>query len=251
MDYSDLNELIAETESPLYQEFNRAAEYLKTHHDKLMPDDLLDLYAFYKQGLVGDCNVSKPGIFQMTSRAKWSAWNNLRGMSNDDAMQKYVEKVNNLFENWQENSNPQQGTSWVATSRPHFDEEIDDAGKTLTDFVQDGNLEQVSSFLARLSATEVNEIDEQGMGLLHWCTDRGHEALLKLFLKQPGVDINLRDGDGQTALHYAASCGHIGCLRTLLEAGADQKILDNDGNCFLSVAYDDSVAKVVHEINNQ
>lgn len=251
MDYSDLNELMAETESALYQDFNKAAEYLKSHHEKLMPDDLLDLYAFYKQS-VGDCNVQKPGIFQMTSRAKWSAWDNLRGMTNDDAMQKYVDKIDECFPNWR-TSDPAEtsSTSWVATSRPHFDEELDDAGKTLIDFVQDGNLTQVEQFLSRLKAAEVNELDEQGMGLIHWCTDRGHEELLELLLAHSGVDINLRDVDGQTALHYSSSCGHLGCLRILLQAGADQKICDYDSNTFLVVAYDDSVSEVVNQINNR
>lgn len=250
MDYSDLNELMEETESPLYQTFNKAAEYLKSHHDKLMPDDLLDIYGFYKQGLVGDCNVQKPGIFQMTSRAKWSAWDKLRGMSNDEAMQKYVDKVTDCFPQWQE-SDPTQvsNTSWVSTSRPLFEQ--DDGGKTLTDFVQDGNLEQVKQFLSRLKAAEVNELDEQGMGLIHWCTDRGHEELLKMLLGHPGVDINLRDEDGQTALHYSSSCGHLHCLRILLTAGADQSIRDNDSNTFLEVAYDNTVSDVVNDINNQ
>lgn len=248
MDYSDLNELMAETESPLYQDFNKAAEYLKSHHDKLMPDDLLDLYAFYKQGLVGDCNVSKPGIFQMTSRAKWSAWNNLRGMTNDEAMEKYVKKLDELFPNWR-TKNPQD-VSWVAVSRPHFEEDTDDTGKTLIDFVQDGNLTQVKQFLNRLKPTEVNELDEQGMGLIHWCTDRGHEDLLKLLLAHPGIDINLQDTDGQTALHYSSSCGHLQCLKILIQAGADTSIKDNDSNDFLAVAYDDSVLAIVNEIND-
>lgn len=248
MDYSDLNELMAESESILYQNFNKAAEYLKSHHDKLMPDDLLDLYAFYKQGLVGDCNVQKPGIFQMTSRAKWSAWDNLRGMSSDEAMQKYVDKITDCFPQWQDPGST--SISWVATSRPHFEQ--DDAGKTLTDFVQDGNLEQVKPFLSRLKATEVNELDEQGMGLIHWCADRGHEELLQVLLGHSGVDVNLKDGDGQTALHYSSSCGHLGCLRILLTAGcADQSIRDNDSNTFLEVAYDDSVSQLVNDINNK
>lgn len=252
MDYSDLNELMAETESPLYQDFNKAAEYLKSHHDKLMPDVLLDLYAFYKQGVVGDCNVQKPGIFQMTSRAKWSAWDHLRGMSNDEAMQKYVDKIDDSFPQWRV-SDPSEttSTSWVATSRPHFDEDMDDVGKTLIDFVQDGNLTQVNEFLTRLKATEVNELDEQGMGLIHWCSDRGHEELLRMLLAHPGIDVNLRDEDGQTALHYSSSCGHLGCLKILVQAGADQSICDNEGNTFLSVAYDDSVADVVNQMKSQ
>lgn len=243
MDYSDLDELVAASESPAYIEFTQAAEHLKLNHYKLMPDDLLDLYAFYKQGTIGDCNTTKPGIFQMQSRAKWSAWNELKGMTIEEAIQKYVQKLSECFPNWKEDSklNADENNGWVSVSRLQQDNGHKEEGRTLVDFVQDGNLLEVEKFLNRLKGDEINELDDLGMGLLHWSTDRGHIELLKTLLEHPSININLQDSDGQTALHYASSCGHMDCIEILLNSGADRSILDTDSKSFLDVVYDESV----------
>lgn len=62
------------------------------------PDNatLLKIYALYKQGSVGDNTEKKPGFSEMVARAKWDAWNNLKGTSRDDAMQKYVDLIASL-----------------------------------------------------------------------------------------------------------------------------------------------------------
>jgi len=33
-----------------------------------------ELYALFKQATVGDCNTSRPGIFDQKGRYKWDAW---------------------------------------------------------------------------------------------------------------------------------------------------------------------------------
>jgi len=62
------------------------------------PDNatLLKLYALYKQGSTGDNTEKKPGFGDMVGRAKWDAWNGLKGTSNDDAMQQYVDLIESL-----------------------------------------------------------------------------------------------------------------------------------------------------------
>lgn len=62
------------------------------------PDNatLLKLYALYKQGSVGDNAEKKPGFADMVGRAKWDAWNNLKGTSTDDAMQQYIDLIASL-----------------------------------------------------------------------------------------------------------------------------------------------------------
>ena len=62
------------------------------------PDNatLLKLYALYKQGTTGDNTEKKPGFGDMVGRAKWDAWNGLKGTSNDDAMQQYVDLIASL-----------------------------------------------------------------------------------------------------------------------------------------------------------
>ncbi len=80
---------------------------LKAAFDKAMADSknlserpdnatLLKIYALYKQGSAGDNTDKKPGFGDMVARAKWDAWNSLKGTSQDDAMQQYVDLIASL-----------------------------------------------------------------------------------------------------------------------------------------------------------
>lgn len=62
------------------------------------PDNatLLKLYALYKQASVGDNTDKKPGFSDMVGRFKWDAWNGVKGTSQDDAMQQYVDLIESL-----------------------------------------------------------------------------------------------------------------------------------------------------------
>jgi acyl-CoA-binding protein len=62
------------------------------------PDNatLLKLYALYKQATAGDAAEPRPGFSDMVGRAKWDAWNGLKGKSGDEAMQQYIELVESL-----------------------------------------------------------------------------------------------------------------------------------------------------------
>ncbi|MEI6802067.1 MAG: acyl-CoA-binding protein [Burkholderiales bacterium] len=62
------------------------------------PDNatLLKIYALYKQATAGDNTEKKPGLMNMVGRAKWDAWNGLKGMASDDAMKQYVALIASL-----------------------------------------------------------------------------------------------------------------------------------------------------------
>ena len=62
------------------------------------PDNakLLKLYALYKQGSAGDITEAKPGFSDMLGRAKWGAWNGVKGQPSDDAMQQYIALIASL-----------------------------------------------------------------------------------------------------------------------------------------------------------
>ena len=62
------------------------------------PDNatLLKLYALYKQSTAGDNTEKKPGFGDMVGRAKWDAWNGMKGTSNEEAMQQYIDLVASL-----------------------------------------------------------------------------------------------------------------------------------------------------------
>jgi acyl-CoA-binding protein len=62
------------------------------------PDNatLLKIYGLYKQATQGDNAEKKPGFGDMVGRAKWDAWNGMKGTSSDDAMQQYVDLIKSL-----------------------------------------------------------------------------------------------------------------------------------------------------------
>jgi diazepam-binding inhibitor (GABA receptor modulator, acyl-CoA-binding protein) len=62
------------------------------------PDNatLLKIYGLYKQATQGDNAEKKPGFGDMVGRAKWDAWNGMKGTSSDDAMRQYVDLIKSL-----------------------------------------------------------------------------------------------------------------------------------------------------------
>lgn len=59
-------------------------------------DDLLKLYALYKQATVGDVQGKRPGMMDFVARAKYDAWAVLEGTPSEDAKQAYVDLVESL-----------------------------------------------------------------------------------------------------------------------------------------------------------
>ena len=62
------------------------------------PDNmtLLKIYSLYKQATACDVDGKRPGFTDMVGRAKWDAWNELKGKSNDEAMQDYIDLIEGL-----------------------------------------------------------------------------------------------------------------------------------------------------------
>lgn len=105
------------------QKFNEAAERVKTLTKRPTDQELLDLYALFKQGTFGDNDTSeyfnfierpfqffmiylsiigKPGMFDLKGKAKWNAWNEKKGMPQDEAKEKYIAYVEQLLETYKE-----------------------------------------------------------------------------------------------------------------------------------------------------
>lgn len=57
----------------------------------------LQLYALYKQGSEGDVQGERPGFTNFVGRAKYDAWAECQGLSQEEAMQKYIDLVNSLL----------------------------------------------------------------------------------------------------------------------------------------------------------
>ena len=80
----------------LKAQFEQAVADSKNLPEK--PDNmtLLKLYALYKQASSGDAEGKRPGFGDMVGRAKWDAWQALSGTPRPDAMQRYIELVDDL-----------------------------------------------------------------------------------------------------------------------------------------------------------
>ena len=76
--------------------FEAAVAHSKNLSERPDNATLLKIYALYKQGTAGDNAEKKPGFSDMVGRAKWDAWNNLKGTAPDDAKQQYIDLIESL-----------------------------------------------------------------------------------------------------------------------------------------------------------
>jgi len=76
--------------------FERAADEVTKLPERPAGDDLLELYAFYKQGTEGDVTGKRPGFTDFVGRAKFDAWSRIQGLEQDEAKRAYVRKVEAL-----------------------------------------------------------------------------------------------------------------------------------------------------------
>jgi diazepam-binding inhibitor (GABA receptor modulator, acyl-CoA-binding protein) len=80
----------------LKKQFEAAAADSKNLTERPDNATMLKLYALFKQGSIGDNTEKKPGFTDMVGRAKWDAWNGMKGTANTDAMQQYIDLVKTL-----------------------------------------------------------------------------------------------------------------------------------------------------------
>lgn len=99
-----------------FQRFNSTAEKVKSLSKRPTDDELLELYALFKQGTVGDNNTSKevinikdkdkknnwqkigkPGLLDLKGKAKWNAWNNKKDLSQNKAKEEYISYAESLL----------------------------------------------------------------------------------------------------------------------------------------------------------
>ena len=80
----------------LKAQFEQAVKESKSLPEKPDNATLLKLYALYKQASSGDADGKRPGFSDMVGRAKWDAWNAIKGQSAPVAMQAYVDLIESL-----------------------------------------------------------------------------------------------------------------------------------------------------------
>ena len=76
--------------------FEKAVADSKNLPEKPDNATLLQLYALYKQASAGDVDGKRPGFTDMVGRAKWDAWNSIKGKDAKAAMKEYVDLIESL-----------------------------------------------------------------------------------------------------------------------------------------------------------
>jgi acyl-CoA-binding protein len=81
----------------LQEDFKNAAERSKNViKERPSNEDLLKMYALFKQADEGDVKGERPSGFDFKAIAKYNAWEVLKGKSGEEAMKEYIALVNHL-----------------------------------------------------------------------------------------------------------------------------------------------------------
>jgi acyl-CoA-binding protein len=80
----------------LEDEFRAAQDRVQRLAHRPSNDELLALYALFKQATVGDATGRRPGLLDLKRRAKFDAWQRRKGQARDACRQQYVELVGQL-----------------------------------------------------------------------------------------------------------------------------------------------------------
>ncbi|KAF6292345.1 acyl-CoA binding domain containing 6 [Rhinolophus ferrumequinum] len=202
-DVDSLQSPETEASKRLTEQFEKAAAHLQGLIHVASREQLLYLYARYKQVKVGNCNTAKPSFFDFEGKQKWEAWKALGGSSRSQAMQEYVAAVKSLDPGW----NPQLSEKKGKEANTGFGGPV------------------VSS----LYHEEI--IREEDKNIFDYCRENNIDHITKV-IKSKNVDVNMKDeedNEGQTALHYAAACEFLDIVELLLQSGADPMLRDQDG----------------------
>jgi acyl-CoA-binding protein len=78
------------------QQFESAVARTKEFTKRPSNEELLQLYALYKQATEGDVTGERPGGFDFKAIAKHDAWEELKGKSKEAAITEYIALVDQL-----------------------------------------------------------------------------------------------------------------------------------------------------------
>lgn len=225
---------------------------------KVPTDKQLVLYALFKQVNKGPCNIPKPGLFEITGRAKWDAWQKLGAMDTVSAMRGYIGLVTEiggtawydfdtdiaaakLAQQQADGTANSGGTLSLAPtmSRMAVEDDDEDADRKdnadipETDFrtdvcyyAQKGDIAKLQQAVA--NGEEVDYQDSQGMTALHWAIE-GTNLDMVIALLNLNADPNVADEAEDTPLHYACNAEEVDIVRKLVAAGANPLLLNTDG----------------------
>lgn len=84
----------------LQQQFESAVARSKELTKRPDNEELLLLYALYKQATEGDVSGDRPGGFDFKAIAKYDTWAEHKGKGKEQAMEEYIELVEKLHQQY-------------------------------------------------------------------------------------------------------------------------------------------------------
>ncbi|SAM03201.1 hypothetical protein [Absidia glauca] len=237
--------------------FESAFDYLNTHPVSVSKENKLKFYGYFKQATTGDCTIGKPNLFEFVARAKWDAWNALKGMEPEVAMLGYVELAERLAIGWTrdgvvedyeppamtDNDQDPENTGHMMSSLAHGndnddddnDDDNDDNGSAVIGCAKKNDLTGVREAVKE-AKEPVNSVDAEGLTALHHASDRGYPDMVQL-LFDLGADANARTTDTlETPLHYACISEQVATAQLLVDHGCDTLLQDAEGQSAFDLA---------------
>ncbi|XP_041447374.1 acyl-CoA-binding domain-containing protein 6 isoform X2 [Xenopus laevis] len=241
------------TEEELQCQFEQAAKHVQNVASVASTEQLLYLYARYKQVKVGRCNTPKPGFFDYEGKKKWEAWKALGDYSHQQAMTEYIETVKKLDPDWSPQSHSLQQRTFKLMLE--FEAQIKDSnnGKIYSRQIQ-SCLEDKSVFKVKALEEPYKEpkttfggpvvsclykvqetLREEDKDIFDYCRENNHSRVSHA-LSTGSVDVNVADDEGRSLLHWACDRGHTQLVSVILFHNAHINMQDSEGQTPLHYA---------------
>ncbi|KAF3834705.1 hypothetical protein F7725_027263 [Dissostichus mawsoni] len=168
----------------LQREFESAADRVRDLVQTAARDQLLYLYARYKQPKWESAIHRNLASLTLKDRGNgMQAWKQLGDMEADQAMQEYISCVNELDPEGStkegRGAKRRTGFGGATVSSLYQEEMIREEDKNIFDYCRENNIDHISEAI----------VSQKGRALLHWACDRGHKDLVSVLL-QHKADIN-------------------------------------------------------------
>lgn len=122
---------------------------------------MLKFYGLFKQATEGPCHQGKPAFWDVVNKAKWDAWNKNRQLSKEEAMQKYVEELQQIIETMSFNENVQ---DFVGSLQGLENINLDELGMIAPKMKELAESHPNSPFNSRRSSPQHNGTQQQNGG---------------------------------------------------------------------------------------
>uniref|UniRef100_A0A8B9QLY7 Acyl-CoA-binding domain-containing protein 6 n=1 Tax=Apteryx owenii TaxID=8824 RepID=A0A8B9QLY7_APTOW len=207
--------------------FEQAAARLPALVPAASKEQLLYLYARYKQVKFGTCNTPKPSFFDFEGKQKWEAWKALGDSSPHQAMQEYIATVKKLDPSWTPEAltvqRQEQGRTSLSQQRC--------TNLSSTELISRGAWAETPEKRGKECKTafggpvvsslyQEETIREEDKNIFDYCRENNIDHVTKA-IRSNNVDVNVADEEGRALLHWACDRGHKELVSVLLQHAAD------------------------------